>query len=148
MKHLSQKIAVSLMASSMIVSSINAAAVIEGTSGVVRDNSPTVATSVVTDHATIITSLRDAEAAIVAGAEAQEEAARLQKENAALASKAARLQFKNVVLEAQQQEQRAEKASTWQKFKRWISTLDARHVFSTIASGIVTILVTVLIAVL
>lgn len=151
MKHLSYKIAVNALVTSVILSSVNATgAFTETYQPVVSSTAKTAVT--LNDPQAIIASLRAGEAqleqALVAGAHAQEEAIRLKAEYEALKSKATRLKFQNVVLEAQQQEHRAEKQSTWQRFKNWVSKLDVTKVVTTVVSGIVTLIGTLLLILL
>lgn len=150
MKHLSHKVAVSLLASSVVLSSVNASGalleiprVVSSTQRTaVKLNEPQV---IVDSLHTVWTQL---EQALLSGAEAQEEILRLKAEYNALKSEAAALKFKNVVLEAQKAKEHAEKQSTWQKFKNWVSKIDGTKVITTIVSGLITLVGTLLLLLL
>lgn len=141
MKHFSKKIVVSLLATNVALSSVNASNALTGTPSVVSDNASVIVHA--NDPDTIIASIdqgaQQIKQALLAGAEAQDEVIRLIKENDALRSQTLRLKFQNVVLEAQQQEQKVENKSRWERFKSWISNLNPNVVVKSVFSALVTI---------
>lgn len=143
MKHLSQKIAVGFLASSLVLSSVNAAGALSETPRVVSSNHKTAVK--LAERQVIIGSIdavgNQLKEALLIGAQAQDEVEHLKAEAAAL-------KFKNAVLEAQKAKSHAEKQSTWQKFKNWVSKIDATKVLTTVISGAITLIGTLLIILL
>lgn len=165
MKHLSHKLAVSLLATSVTLSSVNAdRPLLEVPSVVSFDNTAKhldykVQKQRLNNPESIITSLRYGEAqiekALLSGAAAQDEVIELTKlynklksEFDALSEDAQKLKIENALLKTQQEEHRAEKKSTWERFKNWVFKLDTTKVTSTIISGLISVLCTLLVIIL
>lgn len=165
MKHLSHTIAVSLLATSVTLSSVSAdRPLLEVPSVVSFDNTAKhlaykVQKQRLNSPESIITSLRYGEAqleeALLSGAAAQDEVIELTKlynklksEFDALSEDAQKLKIENALLKTQHEEHRAEKQSTWQRFKNWIFKMDATKIASTVITGIISVLCTLLVIIL
>lgn len=151
MKHLSKKINLSLLATVLTLSSTSGASsqiVVETRGGTTYGATTEIRLN---DPQFIIASLRKGEAtlekALIAGAEAQEIAIKLQEQNDVLKSKAATLKFQNAVLNAQKVHAEEHK-TPWQRFKSWVSKIDVKQVVTIAVKGIITIVGMVLIMIL
>lgn len=165
MKHLSHKLAISLLATSVTLSSVNANHPLLEMPRVVSFDSATKH-PVRKAHQTrlnnpelIIQSLRNGEAqlekALLSGAAAQDEVIELTKLYTALKSEfdalgevAQKLKIKNAALKIEQEQHKAEKQSTWQRFTNWIFKLDVTKVATTLITSLVTLVCTLLVIIL
>jgi hypothetical protein len=165
MKHLSHKLAVSLLATSVTLSSVNADRPLLEVPSVVSFHSITK-DSVQRAHQprlnspqSIIRSLRAGEAqlekALLSGAAAQDEVVtltilyndlRTQFDN--LSDEAKQLKIENAALKLEQEEHKAEKKSTWERIKNWIFKLDVTKVSTTVITSLVTLICTLLVIIL
>lgn len=145
MKHLSKKIAISLLATSVTFSSTSGAGTLIDP-GVVLDGNTTAQLN---NQWIRAEGLDEATSLFLQRTLAtQTENRRLKTERDSLMSKISRLEFQNIVLNAQQQKYRTEEHSTWQRFKNWVGKLDVTKITTTIISSLLTIIGTVLIALL
>lgn len=150
MKTSSKTITHSLIAASLLLSSVSAA----GTHLLSRDTTPpelgrqestTLSPDVMDSIAKGTEELR---LALLSGAKAHEKlkaqaelAEALKKENIAL-------KFKHAVFKAKEATHQAEKKSFWEGVKNWFSKIDGTKVVTSIISGIVTIIGTILLIIL
>ena len=165
MKHLSHKLAVSLLATSVTLSSVNADRPLLKTPSVVSFDSVskhpvhTAHQARFNSPESIIRSLRDGEAqlekALLSGAAAQDEVIRLTKIYTKLKSQfdnlsdeTKQLKIENAALKLEQEEHKAEKQSTWQRFKNWVFKLDVTKVATTVITSLVTLICTLLVIIL
>ncbi len=163
MKHLSQKLAVSLLATSLTLSSVNADRPLLEMPSVVSSTLKTPVKSSsqqrLNDPKSIIRSLRDGEAqlekALLSGAAAQDEVIELTKlynnlkaQFDALSEEAKQLKIENAALKIEQEQHNAEKQSAWQRFKNWIFKLDVTKVATTVITSLVTVICTLLVIIL
>lgn len=164
MKHLSHKLAVSLLATSVTLSSVNAdRPLLEVPSVVSFDNTTKdlaqKAYKRLNSPESIIRSLRDGqiqlEKALLKGAAAQDEVIELTKlynklksEFDTLSEDVQKLKIENASLKFEQKEHKAEKRSTWQRFKNWVFKLDATKVATILITGLISVLGTLLIIIL
>lgn len=66
----------------------------------------------------------------------------------ALSESEKQLKIENAALKTEQEKHRAEKQSAWQRFKNWIFKLDVTKVTTTIITGLITVISTLLIILL
>lgn len=166
MKHLSQKLAISFLATSVTLSSVNAdRPLLEVTNldvpsvvsfDYTTKNLAQKAYKRLNDPESIIRNLHDVHTqlkkALLNGAAAQDEAIKLQSKLDELESRfnnlneeAQKLILENATLKIEQEKHRAEKQSTWERLKNWIFKLDATKVATTLITGLFSVLCTLLV---
>lgn len=165
MKHLSHKLAVSLLATSVTLSSVNADRPLLEAPSVVSFDSTTkypvrkAHQPRLNNPESIIRSLRDGEAqiekALLSGAAAQDEVIELTKlynnlkaQFDALSEEAKQLKIENAALKIENEDFKAEKKSTWERFKNWVFKLDVTKVATTLITSTVTLICTLLVIIL
>jgi FtsZ-binding cell division protein ZapB len=164
MKHLSHKLAASLLATSVTLSLAHAdTPLLELPLFDSVDVTKTPVHKVHQPHFnssnSIIQYLRDGEAqlekALLSGAAAQDEVIALTKtynnlksQFDALSEETKKLTIENAALKIEQEKLKSKKQSTWQRFQNWIFKLDATKVATTIISGLATVICTLLVIIL
>lgn len=156
MKHVTRKITLGLLATTLTLSAntVHPPSTLNTGNTVSQERmSPNTAhhPQKLNDPGKLIESLRRGEAqleqALLSGAQAQDELTslktrykQLMAEYTSLSEDILKLQLENVTLKTENETYRAERKGTWERFKSWISTIDATKVASAVITGIFTII--------